>query len=58
MLLEWERRQNARIYNVVKQYNKWNTRLETDNKRLVFRYPSGLLTTLDTGKSTKPAVMG
>lgn len=58
MLLEWERRQNARIFNVVKKYNGWSDRLESENKRLVFRYPSGLLTTLDTGKSTKPEVMG
>ena len=58
MLLEWERRQNARLFNVVKKYNGWSDRLESENKRLVFRYPSGLLTTLDTGKSTKPEVMG
>jgi hypothetical protein len=57
MLLEWERRQNARIFNLVKHYNGWSKRLETDGKRLVFKYPSGLLTTLDTGKSTKPEVM-
>jgi hypothetical protein len=58
MLLEWERRQNARLFNVVKKYNGWSERLESETKRLVFRYPSGLLTTLDTGKSTKPEVMG
>jgi hypothetical protein len=57
MLLEWERRQNARIFNVVKKYNGWSDRLEAGGKKLVFRYPSGLLTTLDTGKSTKPEVM-
>jgi hypothetical protein len=56
MLLEWERRQNIRPLNLVKQYNGW-TRLEKDGKRLVFRYPSGLLTTLDTGKSTKPEIV-
>jgi hypothetical protein len=57
MMLEWERRQNARIFNIVKQFNGWGKRLETAGKRLVFRYPSGLLTTLDTGKSTKPEVL-
>jgi hypothetical protein len=57
MLLEWERRQNLKTFNVVKKYNGWDKRLETGGKRLVFRYPSGLLTTLDTGKSTKPEVM-
>lgn len=57
MLMEWERRENARIYNIVKKYNKWSDRIETAGKRLVFRYLSGLLTTLDTGKSTKPEIM-
>ncbi len=53
MLLEWERRMNARIFNLVKKYNGWSKRLEKDDKPLVIRYASGLLTTLDTGKSTK-----
>lgn len=57
MLLEWDRRQNAKIFNIVKQYNGWSKRLETDGKRLVLRYPSNLLTTLDTGKSTKGEVL-
>ncbi|MGN6293762.1 MAG: hypothetical protein ACTHMV_13545 [Chitinophagaceae bacterium] len=57
MLLEWERRMNARIFNLVKQYNGWSRRLEKEGKPLVIRYPSGLLTTLDTGKSTKPEIV-
>jgi hypothetical protein len=76
MLLEWERRDSARIFNIVKQYNGWSKRLEVERSvfavtqgnnsvttekkvkpRLVFRYPSGLLTTLDTGKSTKGEVL-
>lgn len=81
MLLEWERRDNARIFNIIKQFNGWSERLEverpsvsmavtpdapptgapgTEKKmkpRLVFRYPSGVLTTLDTGKSTKGEVL-
>jgi hypothetical protein len=76
MLLEWERRDNARIFNIIKQFNGWSQRLEverttvsvaatpetpaTEKKikpRLVFRYPSGVLTTLDTGKSTKGEVL-
>lgn len=57
MLLEWERRQNLKSLNIVKKYNGWSQRLETDGSRLVFRYPSNLLTTLDTGKSTKPEVL-
>lgn len=57
MMLESERRMNARPLNVVKHYNGWAKRLETNGKRLVFRYPSGLLTTLDTGKSTKPEIV-
>jgi hypothetical protein len=76
MLLEWERRDSARIFNIVKNYNGWAKRLEVEKSifaavqgnntattekkvkpRLVFRYPSGLLTTLDTGKSTKGEVL-
>ncbi|MEP7375536.1 MAG: hypothetical protein ABI675_19480 [Chitinophagaceae bacterium] len=57
MMLESERRMNARPLNIVKHYNGWAKRLETAEKRLVFRYPSGLLTTLDTGKSTKPEIV-
>lgn len=77
MMMEWERRDNAKVFNVVKKYNGWDKRLEvertivgggpapqpnqvTEKKitpRLVFRYPSNLLTTLDTGKSTKGEVL-
>lgn len=51
MMLEAERKSNSRIMRVVKKINGWN-RLET-NGRLVWRFPAGVLTTLDTGKSTK-----
>ncbi len=57
MIMEAERRLNASVFNVVKNFNGWSKRIEGAdgiNGRLVFRYPSGLLTTLDTGKSTKP----
>ncbi len=53
MMLEAERQMNGRMMNVVKRINGWSKRLETDGARLVFRFQSGLLTTLDTGKSTK-----
>ena len=60
MLMEQERRMNLKVFNLVKRYNGWSARIEGNNGekgRLVFRYKSGLLTTLDTGKSTKAAVM-
>ena len=50
MLLEEERKMNLTHLNTVKRYNGWDKRF---NKPLVFRIQSGLLTTLDTGKSTK-----
>jgi hypothetical protein len=77
MKSESERKDNAKVFNVVKNYNGW-TRLEQERTivpasteplntsptqqkkikpRLVFRYPSGVLTTLDTGKSTKGEVL-
>jgi hypothetical protein len=77
MLLEPERRENMRPFELVKRYNGWDKRLELERTvfaatpsgntatltqkkmmpRLVFRYLSGVLTTLDTGKSTKPEVV-
>ena len=57
MTMEAERQLNTTVFNVVKHFNGWAKRLQGENMekgRLVFRYPSGLLTTLDTGKSTKP----
>jgi hypothetical protein len=53
MLLEPERKRMSRIMNIISKFNGWSDKLNKDNKRLVWRYPSGLLTTLDTGKSTK-----
>lgn len=50
MLLEEERKMNLQHLNVVKRFNGWDKRFD---KPLVFRQQSGLLTTLDTGKSTK-----
>lgn len=55
MLMHAERTMNLEVFDLVKQYNGWAERLETGGKQLVFRYKSGLLTTLDTGGSTKPA---
>ena len=53
MLMHAERMLNLEIFNLIKHFNGW-TRFETDKKTLVFRYPNYILTTLDTGKSTKP----
>lgn len=53
MLLEPERKRMSKVMNLVSKINGWSDRLNKDGKRLVWRYPSGLLTTLDTGKSTK-----
>jgi hypothetical protein len=50
MLLEEERKMNLTHLNTVKRYNGWDKKF---GKPLVFRHQSGLLTTLDTGKSTK-----
>lgn len=52
MAMEAERKMTTRMLPLIKKINKWD-RLESDSKRLVWRFPSGLLTTLDTGKSTK-----
>jgi hypothetical protein len=51
MLLEEERKMNLQHLNVVKRFNGWDKKYK--NAPLVFRQQSGLLTTLDTGKSTK-----
>lgn len=75
MGLEWERKDAAKPFNIIKRYNGWDKRLEIERQvvpvtqatgsgaaiarkaPIVFRYPSGLLTTLDTGKSTKGEVL-
>lgn len=51
MIMEEERKMNSSYMNVVKHFNGWSKKYA--DKRLVFRYQSSLLTTLDTGKSTK-----
>lgn len=65
MLMEAERKQMANIMNIVAQFNGWSKKynksavyntdgtLKAPGQRLVFRFQSGLLTTLDTGKSSK-----
>jgi hypothetical protein len=65
MLMEAERKQTVRIMNIVAEYNGWNKKYNKSatydgdgnimkpGRRLVWRYQSGILTTLDTGKSTK-----
>lgn len=53
MLMHAERMMNLEVFNLVKQFNNW-TRFETAGRQLVFRYDTSILTTLDTGKSTKP----
>jgi hypothetical protein len=68
MLMQMERMLNLQIFNIVKHYNGWAKRLEvarnitkpdgtttTITPHLVFRYKTAILTTLDTGKSTKQA---
>jgi len=69
MLMHAERMLNCKVFDLVKHINGWAKKYETprDHKlksgatkkitpRLVFRYKSGLITTLDTGKSTKSQV--
>lgn len=51
MMLEEERKMNSTHLNLVKKFNGWDQKYK--DKKIVFRYQSGLLTTLDTGKSTK-----
>lgn len=61
MLMEAERKMNTEQWIPIKKINGWAKKYEAERKvgsnlitpRLVLRYPSGLLTTLDTGKSTK-----
>jgi hypothetical protein len=54
ILHEMERRKLQRIMNVVKWFNGWAHR----HKGLEFIIPATVLTTLDTGGSTKPATVG
>ena len=53
MLMQAERMMNLEVFNVVKNFNNW-VRFESLGRQLVFRYDSNILTTLDTGGSTKP----
>jgi len=51
MIQEFERQQISRILNIVKKINKWDP-------DIVWRFPGLVLTTLDTGKSTKEVTTG
>lgn len=51
---EADRREICSELMVVAKFNGWQERLAKQGKRLTFAYVSNLLTTLDTGKSTKP----
>jgi len=51
MIQEFERQQISRILNIVKKVNKWP-------EDIVWRFPGLVLTTLDTGKSTKEVTTG
>jgi hypothetical protein len=51
MIQELERQWIGRILNIVKKMNGWK-------KEIVWRFPGLVLTTLDTGKSTKPVTTG
>jgi hypothetical protein len=53
MLMQAERVMNLDVLTLVKYYNGWADRLESEGKFLVFRYKTGILTTLDTGGSTQ-----
>jgi len=57
MLMEQERKEIAREMHIVSHINGWNKTYNQEKQRLVWRFPAGLLTTLDTGKSTKGEVM-
>lgn len=71
MLMHTERQMNLEVFDIVAAFNGWTERLEVATQykdpktgetstiipQLVFRYKSGLLTTLDTGKSTKEATV-
>jgi hypothetical protein len=52
MLMEAERHMNYKIMNLVKRVNGWAEKYK--GKKLEFRYPNLILTTLDTGGSTAP----
>lgn len=56
MINEFERRKASRLFNIIKRVNGWQDRFKSKGQ-LVFRYPSSVLTTLDTGKSTKEEKM-
>lgn len=51
MIQEFERNEISRILNIVKRVNGWP-------KEIVWRFPSTVLTTLDSGGSTKPVTTG
>jgi hypothetical protein len=51
MIQEFERQQISRILNIVKKVNGWPA-------DIVWRFPGLVLTTLDTGKSTKEVQTG
>jgi hypothetical protein len=51
MIQEFERQQLSRILNIVKKVNGWPS-------DIVWRFPGLVLTTLDTGKSTKEVTTG
>jgi hypothetical protein len=51
MIQEFERQQLSRILNIVKKVNGWPI-------DIVWRFPGLVLTTLDTGKSTKEVTTG
>lgn len=53
MMLEPERKDIQFLMNLVSRFNKWDKKYAKGGAQLVFRFPAGLLTTLDTGKGTK-----
>lgn len=54
ILHEFERQNVRRVMNVIKYFNGWNERY----KGLEFIIPATVLTTLDTGGSSKPIITG
>jgi len=53
MNAELYRKEIVNVMQMVAEFNGWNKKYNNGNQRLVWRFQSSLLTTLDTGKSTK-----
>jgi len=54
IIRELERMYVRKVYNIIKRYNGWDVR----HPGLEFVIPATVLTTLDTGGSSKPVMTG